>query len=354
MAIIDTTIKNEVQSRITALTGVVAPKDIFKVAVESSLMDVDKTNLISVLNAAILLIDGSMSTSDVVALNAARVAIDKTILGVPLGSLRPFVSQEPSITLSDGTVWLQTGQYETDTFLYPNLPAVILAVTYTGVNHAVTQTLSGACYNPNDGLFYATVEGWLNIHKYDSGFNFIGTVGDTVSYANPISDITHDGNNFWILSDQTGSEGVVKVDASFNKIKSITIATSSPDGLTYGAGHLWVSDNDVIFKVNPTTDAVVNFKTLVGVGAIKSLDFDGTNFWVCNNDGIFQYDVNWNATGVSSVTEDSLPKTAVYDGTNMWVMGTSTFKVYKYDVTKGVGTPTGTSPLGGTVYMRVK
>lgn len=72
--------ETEIQARINALSSPVSPKDILKNAVESKGLGLDLSNLETIINDAILLVDGTTTEEDLIALNAARIAIESNVV----------------------------------------------------------------------------------------------------------------------------------------------------------------------------------------------------------------------------------------------------------------------------------
>jgi len=73
-----TTLKNEIQSRVNSVTHPIAAKELLKIAIETIGLDLDLSNIISVLNTTTSSVGSSTSDSDLLALNSASIALGVT------------------------------------------------------------------------------------------------------------------------------------------------------------------------------------------------------------------------------------------------------------------------------------
>ena len=360
-----TTITTETQTaaRIAALSGAVAPKDILKLAIASSLTNIDKSNLITALTAADLLVNVATSETDLIALNAARIAINKTLHDVDIGGFKEFTYNEDVITLNDGTVWLRKGLVETDLAKYPDAPSGISGLVYdseasivAGLSH------SGGCYKASDASFYVTDDNGAYVYKLNAAYSNTGAY-NLGTYFTTVDDIDWDGTHFWVVGQSSSKSRLVKYTSTFVYVDDFFLdhlgvdgATHGVIGIAFGNNRLWVYGKSTAFLISRDTGATMTVRYL-GYN-YQALSFDGKHFWAIYHSTAIeavQFDDVFVRTGVEyTIIEDTLPRQIFFDGTDAIIFGDTLNKMFKYTTVEGVGTPVSISSVLGNVFMRVK
>jgi hypothetical protein len=106
-----------------------------------------------------------------------------------------------------------------------------------------------------------------------------------------------DGNSLWV-ADSRGPETIWEVDTLGTVLSSFPAPGSSPYGLAWAAGYIWVSNNNLggaamIYKMDPSGGAILDsFECPDGAGTPNGIAHDGENLWIAVNttDLIYQVD----------------------------------------------------------------
>jgi streptogramin lyase len=118
-----------------------------------------------------------------------------------------------------------------------------------------------------------------------------------------------DGSELW-LADSRGPEKIWEMDTMCNPIQFFAAPGASPYGLAWGAGYIWVSDNNIgggafIYKIEPSDGTIVaSFLCPDNGGSPNGIAHDGEHLWIAVNttDLIYQVDDGIGATPVDAAS----------------------------------------------------
>ncbi|MBN2172244.1 MAG: hypothetical protein JW819_13065 [Candidatus Krumholzibacteriota bacterium] len=185
--------------------------------------------------------------------------------------------------------------------LDPATGAVLAVIPYAG------SSPQGLAY---DGQYL-----WQSDVSGDAIFKMDPTTGAVIEqYPAPGDDpqalgLGWDGASLW-LADSRGPEKIWELDTLCNPIQYYDAPGTSPYGLAYGAGYIWVSDNNLaggalIYQIDPADGAIVDsFVCPDAGGSPNGIAHDGEFLWIAVNttDLIYQVDDGLGVTAVSGVT----------------------------------------------------
>jgi hypothetical protein len=200
---------------------------------------------------------------------------------------------------------------------------------------SVTQGTSSTTFSPNDLVprnqtvtFFDRVMD-ITLHRGSARLamgktwapsSTIGAIATDVGGA--INDVVTDGTFLWIARNDGK---VLKVNVADRRVaETWSLASGLPRKLGIFGGLVWIVDNQGALQVfNPTTSpagtATVLF-TGLGVGNFPTMSFDGTNVWVAGSSSgnilVYPIGAAQGATFTAPANVDGM----VFDGTNMWVL----------------------------------
>jgi YVTN family beta-propeller protein len=173
---------------------------------------------------------------------------------------------------------------------------------------------------------------------------------------------TTDGNNDLWVSD-AGADRVVRytlrtapdpaapADPTNRRIATVPVGTS-PQGVTTGAGSVWVANfgSDTLSRINTSSNTV---QATRGVGdGPQGLAFGASAVWVANSlaDTVSRFNPN-NNTVLATIPVGDDPRSVAFDGTNVWVTnfaGNSVSKISPATNTVTATVAVGEKPQGVT------
>lgn len=171
-------LKTEVQTRIDALVAPVPAAEILQNAVDTVGLDLDLTNITSVLNSATTAIDSNTPADDITALNAASIALGVTSKGgggifcaetVVTQTIAAGVTGDLVTIGAAGKITRLTGLYVDNTSA--SQPGI--SVDVDGAEVYSPQDLSDATPAGGSGFFVSEMYGHNNLTLHDISSKFL-------------------------------------------------------------------------------------------------------------------------------------------------------------------------------------
>lgn len=154
-------------------------------------------------------------------------------------------------------------------------------------------------YQNNDTLFALHYGYWVYKCSASSGSkidSFKLQISPNPSYNEEARGLCWDGSNLWIS--EWGTDSLYKIDTKNGKvIHKIKSPGSGPQGLAYGAGALWHTDEyqKTIFKINPLTGTIIKQLPIAeSSGWFIGVAYYNGKLWLSNhiNRKIYQIDTS--------------------------------------------------------------
>jgi hypothetical protein len=282
--------------------------------------------------------------------------------GIPIDGVLPLNLNQVASDLhaaTDGTVWLKTGTVETDTASYPDASANVARVLVDSYSVA-EGTMSG--FNVWDGTYVWTNNSTDDVFAYDQDGVYQSISYTGLAFTNAYG-ATWDGTHFWVVED-SAQNALHKFDATWNLVSTNT--TSIPNNLraiTWDGTSLWLyvgSSTETVQEwsnvgAGSYTGTTIDL-TVDGGGAGGTAQFilwDGANFWMDSDQGVWKYGSNWVWTG--EVTSGSMSNSygAAWDGTHVWTSISNTKYKYFLGDTVGYGDASTDTDTGLPIYVRI-
>jgi YVTN family beta-propeller protein len=146
--------------------------------------------------------------------------------------------------------------------------------------------------------------------------------------------ITDDGESVWM---SRFSSAIQKINRGTGAIEATYTMPSSPNGILYAFGSLWVACDGDLIRVNPSTGATDATITISASGNLGEVQSDGTNIWVSDltNDTVKKVSPGSN-TVTATVAVLNSPRDLMFDGTALWVSRGGSGTISKINVTTNV------------------
>jgi DNA-binding beta-propeller fold protein YncE len=165
---------------------------------------------------------------------------------------------------------------------------------------------------------------WVAVQNPEGGALEKRTVTGDVLAATQVGqtpiELAFDGQNIWVTNYTSSTVSVVNESGTL--LKTISIPSAMPEGITFDGKYIWTANNgpgaNSVTKIDAAAMSIVNTYS-VGLGP-DGVAFDGTNVWVTNslNNSVWQIDRNSGAY-LAGYPTGLFPLAIVFDGTNMWI-----------------------------------
>ena len=194
-------------------------------------------------------------------------------------------------------------------------PYISTNFEYTGNNVALSSIDTGPLGVDWDGEYYWVVGGNSNkIYKYNSDWIYTGISVPTGIVGNNMTGIAFDGTDYWVTS------------FSEQKIFKFIKDPENQNTITY-ADYNFIADEDTGFRGLTALDDTIH---AIGHGSKN----------------VFKYKVDeqeerYTYSGINFYVgyQTNNPKDVAWDGTNFWVIGDQTDKVYRYEYSTELTAP---------------
>jgi streptogramin lyase len=189
-----------------------------------------------------------------------------------------------------------------------------IRISDTSVVHKwSTATVSG---QSTQGVTFDGTHFWMSVSGTDKRIYQVDTAGGTLTPSNPsatvggtIRGLCWEANYLWAVSSDTskGLGRIIRFDPAGGTILDTILAPGrEPRGITFADGNLYCNDKDIdsVFVYNKLTQKWTSvFATPTPPGGTTSnrfatgLTWDGSNFWILNSTGNYDYIFKLSKTG---------------------------------------------------------
>lgn len=215
--------------------------------------------------------------------------------GVPVGTVLPIRSSDDVYTAEDGSVWLQSGTFETADGTYPDA-------------------------------------------YYEASLQYAGQSISLTANGTSVSGAAWDGTHWWVVGFSNDAIYKYNTDGTYaNASISTASQVGTAQGLAWDGSHLWVSDfsSKIMYRYNVSsgsyTGESIDFSSAPNYS--RGLAWDGSHLCALLGDGsIYKYALN-GVFDSSFILEDyeGTPSGLIWDGEFFWSGGFSASNIKRYN-----------------------
>ena len=208
--------------------------------------------------------------------------------------------------------------------IYPYPRYLDATLLDSGVKEAWVRCDASASYDPVGASMTGSVRAlYVDGYHWDFGDGSFGSgVVATHSYREPGA-----FNVTLTVFDDSGHQ----TQAQRTAIVLLGALSLGTIGLTWDGSQLWVSESDMLYRVNPNTGTITQALT-PPVNSLRDITWDGTHLWAISAGTIYKMAPK-TAEVVHSIPAPEVAEGLTWDGSNLWVAAGS--RIYKINPETG-------------------